>query len=110
MPDPNDPNVHDDDEAPALAAVALPQSKFKAGDVVHLKSGGHHMTVECVMGGLSRPRAKCWWHDNHGVPHTGEFGEATLVLSQMMPENQAQTINPQGETAESWRMKHGLRP
>ena len=89
-------------------------SRFNPGDLVYLKSGGHHMTVATIKGDV----LTCDWHGPTGIPHRAEYEDAQLLPSRLtLPEQPAIQISPDinaaiGEplpgTPEDWRKKHGL--
>ena len=87
--------------------------RFKTGDVVYLKSGGHHMTVGATAG---YPHGiECDWHDQNGTPHRADYRLEQLVLSPPPPPaTQSQDRGIQSpinipEPNTDWRDKHGLR-
>jgi uncharacterized protein YodC (DUF2158 family) len=117
MPDTEQENKAADD------TKKLPGPKFKPGDVVHLPSGGQHMTVGRVHG-KEPVYCDCQWHDAAGTLQSGNFREEMLLNSYADqrgdpyaptdPQHSLYTGAAQGgpqnqDAAKDWRDKHGLR-
>lgn len=64
--------------APATCAEAAALAPFKVGDVVQLKSGGPHLTVEF----LDCCTAECIWFDQDGLLRDVSLSFACLRLAE----------------------------
>lgn len=79
---------------------------FKPGDVVFLKSGGHHMVVRFALDDTAR----CDWHDQNGIPHWADYNVAQLEpAAPPLPQNQESAAPGFAPDDSDWRKSHGLR-